>query len=73
MACGRTYSCRSHAELAEATDLDGGHPEKLGAQHADLRRLMRLRPPRCRGHRTSALKLTGACSDSSKDRVLRLA
>jgi S-methylmethionine-dependent homocysteine/selenocysteine methylase len=31
-------SCRSHAELDEATDLDDGDPEELGAQYADLQR-----------------------------------
>lgn len=33
-------SCRSHAELDEATDLDDGDPEELGAQYADLRRML---------------------------------
>lgn len=36
-------SCRSHAELNEASDLDAGDPVELGAQYADLlRRLPHL-------------------------------
>ena len=36
-------SCRSHAELNEASDLDAGNPVELGAQYADLlRRLPHL-------------------------------
>jgi S-methylmethionine-dependent homocysteine/selenocysteine methylase len=31
-------SCRSHAELDAATDLDAGDPVKLGRQYAELRR-----------------------------------
>ena len=31
-------SCRSHAELNEASDLDAGNPAELGAQYADLLR-----------------------------------
>ncbi|HVY98074.1 MAG TPA: homocysteine S-methyltransferase family protein [Dongiaceae bacterium] len=31
-------SCRSHAELDAATDLDAGDPAELGRQYADLRR-----------------------------------
>jgi S-methylmethionine-dependent homocysteine/selenocysteine methylase len=30
-------SCRSHAELDAATDLDAGNPAELGRQYADLR------------------------------------
>jgi homocysteine S-methyltransferase len=33
-------SCRSHAELDAATELDDGGPEELGAQYAALRRLL---------------------------------
>jgi S-methylmethionine-dependent homocysteine/selenocysteine methylase len=29
-------SCRSHAELDEATELDAGHPEELGAEYREL-------------------------------------
>jgi homocysteine S-methyltransferase len=33
-------SCRSHAELDAATELDDGDPEELAAQYAELRRLL---------------------------------
>ena len=33
-------SCRSHAELDAATDLDAGDPAQLGRQYAELRRLL---------------------------------
>jgi len=33
-------SKRSHVELDAATELDGGDPVELGAQHAELRRLL---------------------------------
>ena len=33
-------SCRSHAELDAAADLDDGDPEELGGQYADLRRML---------------------------------
>jgi S-methylmethionine-dependent homocysteine/selenocysteine methylase len=33
-------SCRSHAELNEATDLDAGDPARLGLEHAELKRLL---------------------------------
>jgi homocysteine S-methyltransferase len=33
-------SVRSHAELDEATELDEGHPDELGMQHAALRDLL---------------------------------
>ena len=33
-------SCRSHAELDAATDLDAGDPAELGRQYAELRRLL---------------------------------
>jgi S-methylmethionine-dependent homocysteine/selenocysteine methylase len=30
-------SCKSHAELDEATQLDAGNPEELGSQYRELR------------------------------------
>jgi homocysteine S-methyltransferase len=33
-------SCRSHAELDSAADLDAGNPAELGRQYADLLKLM---------------------------------
>ena len=33
-------SCRSHAELDAAADLDAGNPAELGRQYADLLKLM---------------------------------
>jgi homocysteine S-methyltransferase len=42
-------SCRSHAELDEATELDEGDPRELGAQHAALQ------------DRVSAIRVLGGC------------
>jgi homocysteine S-methyltransferase len=54
-------SCRSHAELDAATDLDDGNPVELGAQYKHLRR------------RLSSLTVLGGCCGTDHRHVAEIA
>ena len=54
-------SCRSHAELDEAEDLDEGNPMELGAQYRDLRA------------RLKNLSVLGGCCGSTPAHVAAIA
>lgn len=53
-------SCRSHAELDEATELDRGNPKKLGDEHKKLK------------HTFNHLNVFGGCCGTDEEHVLEI-
>jgi len=54
-------SCKSHAELDEATELDRGNPNELGDEHKRLK------------HAFSQLNVFGGCCGTDEEHVLEIA
>lgn len=54
-------SCRSHAELDEATELDRGNPKKFGEEHKRLK------------HAFNQLNVFGGCCGTDEEHVLEIA
>lgn len=54
-------SCKSHAELDEATELDRGSPQELGREHKELKRVF------------THLNVFGGCCGTDEEHVLAIA
>ncbi|HZH95515.1 MAG TPA: homocysteine S-methyltransferase family protein, partial [Flavisolibacter sp.] len=54
-------SCRSHAELDEATELDRGNPQELGSAHKKLKEAF------------NHLNIFGGCCGTDEEHVLEIA
>lgn len=54
-------SCKSHAELDEATELDRGHPEELGSEHRKLKETF------------AQLNVFGGCCGTDEEHVSAIA
>jgi S-methylmethionine-dependent homocysteine/selenocysteine methylase len=54
-------SCKSHAELDEATELDRGNPKELGQEHKKLKEIF------------NQLNVFGGCCGTDEENVLAIA
>lgn len=54
-------SCKSHAELDEATELDRGNPLELGSEHKQLKEMF------------NHLNVFGGCCGTDEEHVLAIA
>jgi S-methylmethionine-dependent homocysteine/selenocysteine methylase len=54
-------SCKSHAELDEATELDRGNPQELGTEHKKLKEVLK------------GLNVFGGCCGTDEEHVLAIA
>jgi S-methylmethionine-dependent homocysteine/selenocysteine methylase len=54
-------SCKSHAELDDATELDRGNPQELGSEHKKLKQMF------------NQLNVFGGCCGTDEEHVLAIA